>query len=299
MMTFRARILTKRTTFLTWLFIALSSSAYSQPLHWLVQKGKQEFLILGTVHVGSDTLYPLPERIEPYLRESDGLILEADLSKQRVVLPTANKGDFVVNLLSDSQLQQLETAAKTLGIPSSRLKQQPPWVVALTLQQVQFSQLGYEPALGVEKVLTQKAQVNKVPVFGLETMQFQIDLLGQQPDNGKQMLLDTLSEWPHAQSNANCLIQSWKSGDKDNLEQLLQTENMNEEFADQFIYSRNRQWVDTLLTKASFSEGKFLVAVGTLHLVGSDNMISLLEKQGFTVESLQISTKSGCEFMEP
>jgi uncharacterized protein YbaP (TraB family) len=273
--------------------------AHSQPLHWLAQKDKQEFLILGTVHVGSNELYPLPESIEPYLINSNGLILEADLSKNNVSFPTANNHEFVVNLLSDSQFQQLVTAAKALGIAPSRLEHQPPWVVALTLQQAQFSQLGYQPALGVEKILTQMARTNKVPVFGLETMQFQIDLLSQQSDSGKQMLLDTLNEWPDAKHNANCLIQSWKSGDRDNLEQLLLTENMNEEFADRFIYSRNKHWVDTLLSNESFTEGKFLVAVGTLHLVGVDNLLSLLKEQGFIVTPLQIPSKSDCKFNSP
>ncbi len=298
-MTSISSLLTKRTAILIWLFTALTSMAHSQPLHWLAQKDKQEFLILGTVHVGSDELYPLPDSIEPYLLNSNGLILEADLSKNNVSFPTANNHEFVVNLLSDSQFQQLVTAAKALGIAPSRLEHQPPWIVALTLQQAQFSQLGYQPALGVEKVLTHKAHINNVAVFGLETMQFQIDLLSQQSDNGKQMLLDTLNEWPDARHNANCLIQSWKSGDRDNLEQLLIAENMNGEFAERFIYSRNRQWVNTLISKESFAEGKFLLAVGTLHLVGTDNVLSLLKDEGFTINPLQSSSQSGCKFNSP
>ncbi|WP_373054829.1 TraB/GumN family protein [Vibrio salinus] len=43
--------------------------------------------------------------------------------------------------------------------------------------------------------------------------------------------------------------------------------------------------------------GKYLVAVGLLHLIGNDNLIELLKEQGFAVVQKGRQEKSGCRFL--
>jgi len=59
----------------------LVPTALAEPLVWKVTKDKTEFRILGSIHVGSDALYPLPNEIENAIANSQALIVEADLSQ--------------------------------------------------------------------------------------------------------------------------------------------------------------------------------------------------------------------------
>ena len=61
-----------------WSFHSLHAA--SDPLFWKAVKGDETIALLGTVHAGRKTFYPLPNAIEDSLRSSKALLLEIDLS---------------------------------------------------------------------------------------------------------------------------------------------------------------------------------------------------------------------------
>lgn len=98
------------------LALTFSLPAFSEPLVWQVSNGVTEFRITGSIHVGSQALYPLPKEIEHFLPTSKGLIIEADLTESsEVQYPIPRYTSEQV--LDKEQKAALEQIARTLNLP--------------------------------------------------------------------------------------------------------------------------------------------------------------------------------------
>ncbi|MDE1211496.1 TraB/GumN family protein [Vibrio aestuarianus] len=269
----------------------------AEPLYWQAKKGNQTLLIVGSIHVGDESMYPLPQAVTQFFESSDGLVVETDVRKIEGITypPTQHLSKDVLNT---QQLSQLVTVAKQLGLNAENLKDSPPWVTALQLQQAQWSLLGYVPDDGVDMRLMYKATINNKPIFSLEELQFQIDLLTNQPEDGKELLTSILDEWDNNEQVLHCLIESWTAGDQHKLIQFAELEQMSEEMVEAFITQRNNAWANKLGSDYFLpnKDGNYLVVVGTLHLVGKHNLIDLLTAKGFAVQQLSTSQTASCDF---
>ncbi|NOH85647.1 TraB/GumN family protein [Vibrio sp. 03-59-1] len=283
-------------TFLLGISFFISALAHAEPLYWSATKGDKELIILGSVHVGNASLYPLPSFILQYLKQSDGLIVETDTRKDHGIrYPSTTITSE--ELLSKKQQQKLKTIARQLEIAPDHLLQSPPWATALTIQAKQFKQLGYSSEYGIDNNLMIQATLSDKPVIGLESLQFQIDLITQLPNGGIELLASGLEEWDDGEDITHCLIKSWKAGDIENLQQLSEESEINHVISERFVFQRNHDWADKLDGDQLIQEkGRYLVVVGTLHLAGERNLISLLERKGFAIHQRSKSTPAGCEF---
>ncbi|WP_045370456.1 TraB/GumN family protein [Vibrio campbellii] len=273
-----------------------SYSVQAEPQHWLAKKGDMEYMIIGSVHVGDKTMYPLPKAVTQFLKNSDGLIIEADVrNTEGVTYPKTSL--LAKDVLDRTQRKHLAEIANDLGLQEAQLLNAPPWSAALTIQLMLVNKLGYASDQGVDMHLINLADKQQVPVLSLESVQFQLDLIAGQKDGGKEFLLSSIEEYDGGDKLVQCLIDSWKSGDGSTLEEASMSEQSSDEFNQAFLYDRNRDWAEKLdsgsvLPKKS---GQYTIVVGSLHLVGKDNLIDLLEERGFTVEPLGNTHKADCD----
>ncbi|HGP5314762.1 TPA: TraB/GumN family protein, partial [Vibrio cholerae O1] len=96
-----------------------------------------------------------------------------------------------------------------------------------------------------------------------------------------------------------CMIESWKKGDEKNLLQMLTLTGMSAELEAHMLTERNRDWAEKL-THPQFlpQQGKpYLVVVGTLHLIGKQSLLSILEQKGFSIQQLNQSQTASCSFL--
>ncbi|UUM29922.1 TraB/GumN family protein [Vibrio japonicus] len=277
--------------------LLLSSSLCAEPLFWSAEKGDLKYLILGSVHVGDESMFPLPQAIVDTLQASDGLILEADIRKnQNVAYPEQTLSSK--DVLSDTQIATLKNIASQLQINANELLSSPPWAAALLIQMKQIESFGYSSDTGVDLMLMYKATTRNIPVLSLETVQFQIDLLTGQQESGKELLISALDDFNDAEKATHCLIDSWKAGDLEKLNEFSGLTELSPEFEQAFIHQRNTDWVNKL-SKPSWlpnPEGSYVLVVGTLHLVGDRNVLVQLRKQGFKVTQQSNSKKANCQF---
>ena len=282
---------------LLFLTLAISTSSVAEPLYWQAQKGKLNYLILGSVHVGDESMYPLPQTITARLKSSDGLIMETDIRKtQGVSYPPVTL--LTKDVLSPAQQSELKGIANLLNMDQQQLMLSPPWATALALQMKQIEYLGYQAAYGIDTHLMYKATVQGIPVISLETLQFQIDLLTGQKEAGKELLVSAIEEFDHSEDATHCLIESWKAGDMSKLEEFASLTQMSPDFEKSFLIDRNLDWAEKLsnpkwLPKA---KGSYVIVVGTLHLLGEQSVLQLLKDEGFKVTQLSKSKASNCEF---
>ncbi|TKE98109.1 TraB/GumN family protein [Vibrio kanaloae] len=282
-------------TLLTLVFSA--KQAVAEPLYWQAKKDDLTFTILGSVHVGDESMYPLPSQVTDTLKESDGLIVETDIRKtEGVVYPTTTvtSGD----VLNEEQKQLLTSISKSLGMPTQQLLSSPPWAASLSIQMQQLKNLGYGSAGGVDATLAYKATIQDVPVISLEPLQFQIDLIAGQKDSGKEWLVTSIEEFDQTDRVVRCLIEGWKAGDITKLEDFAKLSEMPSELEKAFLTDRNVDWAKKLSANdwKLNSKGHYVLVVGTLHLIGDGNLLQLLEDKGFSVTQQSQSQQAQCQF---
>ncbi|BCG16878.1 GumN protein [Vibrio alginolyticus] len=253
-------------------------------------------MIIGSVHVGDKTMYPLPRTVIQHLSQSAGLIIEADVrNSEGLVYPQTTI--LSKDVLDRAQRRHLIEIAQDLGLPETQLLNSPPWMAAFTIQLALVNKLGYVSDKGVDMHLIGLADKKQIPVIPLESVQFQIDLIAGQSEGGKEMLLSSIEEYDGGEELVQCLIESWKSGDGSMLVEASLTDHTTEEFNQAFLYERNRDWAKKLDTGSVLPQqsGRYTVVVGGLHLVGKDNLIELLKNRGFNIKPLGKTRQANCD----
>jgi len=271
----------------------ISHTLAAEPLYWSATKAEQTLLIIGSIHVGDPSMYPLPNKIESFLATSDGLISEIDLTQAASpVLPAAKLSSAQV--LSRRQTDKLSAIFQQYQMPTEALLASPPWLTALSLQMKQLSSLGYSSDWGVDQVLTHQATRLGKPIYPLESVDFQLQLLNALPENGAQILRELIEQWDEADEIFHCQIESWKKGDKTKLLSLLDSDEYDQQMIASLLSNRNKDWAKKLNGQLLPPSGRYLMVVGALHLIGEDNLPALLENAGWHVKRLSAPGKAQC-----
>lgn len=284
----------KLQTFIMLTLITLSQSVLSEPLFWHAQKGDKQYLILGSIHMGTPDMHPLPEAIFHYLEDSDGLVTEIDISDDNYSWAATTPPLLTQDSLNKEQQQQLAIINQELGYPEGAFLTAPAWQTALTLQVSLFKRLGLQQDLGIDRVITDLAIQKNIPITGLESLEFQMDLFSKNPQVSKLLLTDTIDNWQQHQQISRCLPKAWLAGDKSMMIQISSESEIENLITEQFIYQRNQDWANKLNSISFLPDGRYLVVVGALHLVGQQNLLSRLSQKGFKVSQQSQSQQITC-----
>ncbi|MGZ8494739.1 MAG: TraB/GumN family protein [Candidatus Binatia bacterium] len=270
-------------------------SAQEKNFLWKAPGSENTVYILGSIHLlkrESATLKPIVHEV---FDKSKRLVLEIDLLKEgpdKFPQLLMQKG---VNLNGKMLPQQLspetyELAAKKageLGIDIKLLAPLKPWVVALTMVVMQLQKLGYDPSLGIDHQLAQRAKQENKPVSGLETADFQMDLFNDLTAPQQEMFLrQSLLEMDQLENAVDAMVGAWNSGDVARGERLfLASLRAYPELKDKVLDARNRRWIPQIeqLLKQNHD---VLVVVGTAHLVGKSGVIELLKDRGYKLQQM-------------
>src|SRR5690606_6766039 len=151
--------------------------------------------------------------------------------------------------------------------------------------QLQLMKMGLAPTSGIEHRFTTQAVADKKPIHGLETLREQLGMLAGLPDRQqREFLLYSIDDADRISEEIDDLLSAWRRGDSRALADLL-AEGF-EKYPDLYrplTTERNRRWlgqVEALLD----DQDDYLVVVGTLHLVGKDSLIELLQAKGHKIK---------------
>lgn len=286
------RKLMKGISIATLCLFGVHAYADSNPDFWLAEKADQKIWLLGSIHVGTQSMYPLPENIMHAWQQADQLILETDISDQnlswfsKALLPEGKKLDDV---LSTDDLTELKKIANKYQLSLPRFEQYQPWFVALSLQQEAIRQLGYQSDLGIDSYFLQEAKNKAKDVAFLETPEEQINFLANMGALQKDFLKATLTQIEQIENDLPRLIQAWETGNREQIEKLLEEDDSSPEltvFLEQkLLNQRNTNWVKQFIAS---KERHLFVVVGAMHLYRNEGLIMLLKKQGYQLTHLQL-----------
>ncbi len=274
--------------------LLLTANAWADPAVWRVSTSDDsELWLLGSVHYLREQDHPLPDVIEQLYARADALVMEIDLDDldpaliqtqfmMAALLPASSPLSSVV----DADVYRLaESTAGSLGLDIAALERVEPWLVALTLMDLGMTQLGYRSEQGLEQHLLLRAQRDRKPIYGLETIGDQISVFDGLSEAEQEALLEqTLSELDSAGQEMNELLNAWRDGSLATL-----TDKLSASFDDfprlyeALVIDRNNSWVPEL-ERIAAQPGRHLVVVGALHLVGEHNVVDLLRERGLDVQ---------------
>lgn len=263
---------------------------------WRVQSGGKSLYILGSVHMLPESAYPLDPAIEKAFDESEKIVFElnldsvANMSGAMSLLKrgTYENGRTLEKSISKETFGLVKEHLKESGIPLAMVSRFEPWMVAMLLTATDMRGSGYSDAHGIDMYFHDKARKTGKEVKGLETLDFQVDLFDNLPEDAQEAFLKQTLEMSSAgdQGMLDSMVAAWKVGDVAALEKIAGASMADTSALNQnLLQKRNHNWIPEI-EKFLGSNSKHLVIVGALHLVGESGVIELLRKKGYSVEQL-------------
>jgi uncharacterized protein YbaP (TraB family) len=267
---------------------------------WKVTGSQGVVYLFGTIHVGRPDFYPLAPIIETSFKEADTLITEADLNEPqdsnrllKMVLQkgTYPAGDSVENHIGQqtrAHLLPYVAATKELAASYARLK---PWFLTVSIAVIEAKRMGFDTNQGLDRHFADAAAEMHKPIGTLETTEFQLELMNSFSEELQdRLLLSALLDAEHKTELMDDMLQAWKSGNADAMEQAKlryvrdypQLKPVFEKMFDQRNDGMTQQIEQFLQTPKTY-----FVAVGAGHLSGERGILSQLRGKHYEIEQLQ------------
>ncbi len=297
-----------------WLMIpAASAEEGSRGVLYRAAKGAQTAYLLGSIHIGSEGMYPFGAEIAAAMEAADAFVFEcdtADASAQArlsALLPLP-ANETLADHIGEELFARVSAAYRALGLSTAALANTRPWAVVSTLAtystaaEMGMDNIARATELGVEtQVRAYLAGAGK-PALYLETIEEQIGVMDGFSDAlqryllmGECDLLDhpdaargmdaTVASWPEwwRAGDTSAFVNAYLSGYPD-AEYIAEST----EYHQSLVVARNRLMADRLRAMLEAEPERTLFAtVGLLHLVlPEESLVTMLRERGYTVERI-------------
>jgi uncharacterized protein YbaP (TraB family) len=256
---------------------------------WSMKGERNTVYLAGSVHALPQDQAGFSTQLEMAYEAADALVMEVDLDDLdplEAVEFITSRGtltgpETLADVLGAEKYRSVSELAASVGLPEFAIAKLEPWAAALMLTQVALMSTGYDPQLGIDMQLMNRARADRKPIEGLETIEDQLGIFdGRSTAEQVKFLVQAANDVPEMRDDLERLIRAWREGDLAAMERELQEERSHAPaLYDQLLGARNRAWmpkIEALLT----AEQDYLVVVGTLHFVGRDGLLQLLKRAG-------------------
>jgi uncharacterized protein len=289
--------------FLCTILIALGAHlAHAQapvPLLWKVSDADNSLYLLGSFHMLKTTDYPVAASVDAAFNDASQVVFE--LSPQEVNDPALGSKLAALGVLAGGKTLQQSVSAKTWRklqafsaknkVDLANFQNLKPWFVGLMLAVMGMQNNGFDPALGLDQQLMQRAVKEGKATQGLETGDMQIALFNNlSPKEQDQFLEEALDSGGRLKTEMQALHTAWRNADEKKLYQDVGLKMRRDypELYESINRGRNKAWLPKLeaLLKAN-QKDNVLVVVGALHLLGDDGVVKMLAAKGYKVERIK------------
>ena len=300
-------------TGLVWaLQASLAPLSHAQGLWWRLGQEEEKAFLGGSVHVGTTSMYPLPDAVMEAFARADVLVVEIDILDTSIFSVLGllfREGIYRDGTTLESHVDPrtwalLQQTLTRFELPELMFRWQKPWFAALNLSMLAFQKAGYREELGVDHHFLQAAAASGKPVVELETVEQQLQLFSRLSAADQEMFLhQTLLELDQGARYLDEIIGAWIASDAEALRQLI-LQQFEEDSPESrrlhqlFIVERNHAMSRAI--QALIGDGLTpFVVVGAGHLVGAQGLVDLLRDAGYRVRPLTASQSSAAEAVSP
>jgi uncharacterized protein YbaP (TraB family) len=282
-------------------FVIAQHSLHAQPetppgFLWQVEINGSEFTLAGSIHAGKTELYPLPKGYLEEYKKSDFIILEIKddfESIQEQIFAYAEKdrleeNQFLDNYLSVESKTTLAALFKGEEETLQRLYGYEGWLLNMSIMGMLPKFIDYEPKLAVDRYFHDFATEDKKPIYGLDDIETQIGIFEFEVPHEEQVkiLESSLKTGKMRAKSEQPLFDAYFNQERDAFKKAFLTP-MNFEnpqvkaMYDRVFAARNKAWIQKLIELANTEKGQYFMLVGCGHYFGPENVLELLEKEGF------------------
>ncbi|MDO4695910.1 MAG: TraB/GumN family protein [Neisseria sp.] len=290
-----------------------AGAGHAEALLWSISKnGEPAGYLAGTLHAGKDER--LPEGLQTAVGDSRTLVVETlSVDPEYYQQRPEKMPEFLAAIVAEKSLAEglgrekaerlhqllaespLTAAMAPLFAPDNRIGL---WFAALMTGYTGLPQ-DYLGAYGADGLLLKRAKRAGKAVYGLEDDVQTMRLLSALPDSAAVAMIDfALEHREKISANGKKMVEAYGRGDAAALWQIYLDGWQDDllmppseraavrHFIDRILLAqRNRNWLPEINRR--LAEGRPLIAVGALHLLGSDGLVRLLREQGWTLEPVK------------
>jgi uncharacterized protein len=293
-------------------YAAIEAAASAMPfglgkLFRLSRAGTEPSYVFATLHLSDPRITSFSPRLRAALTDSKivalesvetGAVLRQAIMKDRAVWRhaiVAEENQRADRLLDKADFAQLEALAARKGVAQSATHKFKPSVLALMLDlpSCAMGLPGAKPY--VDELVADIAREKKIETVGLETIIEQIEVLDGLPhETERDLLIAILRQADRGEDVIETLVARYAEGDiGGSLAWLRSAEpipgvahaQIPPAFLDRLITLRTQRMRDRALPL--LKRGAGFIAVGAAHLPGKEGLLSLFEKDGYEVETIE------------
>lgn len=253
---------------------------------------KKPSYIYGTFHIICQTEMFGMDKLNELIGQSEQLLMEIDLDdpavmQSMVASASMPDGKSLKDYLTPDQYAKVDEMFKNyVGVSVDLLNKYRPMMISVAFTSSP-KVIGCQPPGSYDLSFMQTAVAKKIPVEGLETVALQLEKLDKKTfdDQAKELYEMALNPQKSIGEMQN-IIRVYKTQNSEILYQTITGNFGGAEFEKGLLEERNTDWIPKI-EKAIDEKGTF-IAVGAGHLGGEKGVLSLLKKQGYTIESIKL-----------
>jgi len=247
--------------------------------------------LFGTVHLARPEIIRAAGPAFEEIREVHAAGFEIGEPEQAIeaiargyMLFPRNGADRLSALMGEKDFKRMLALFKNTPMQNLPFDMIRPWAVAAMIQEI-----GEPEGSVLDEQLKQTATALGKPVFGLETTEEQMQVLGGLPQDVQlRILKDAIDEYDNIAREKKRLLAAYIAGDARAImasEEEMATDSKDRELDEmlrrRLLTDRNHRMEKRLLPHLQGQS--VLLSVGALHLMGQEGLLHLLELDGYAV----------------
>ena len=269
-------------------------------LMWKATSPTTTVYLVGSIHVGDSSMYPLPSEVEAAFAAAKVLTVEINIKNvdQSKALGLVRQygmygaDDSLTKHLSKETIAALEDYCTKHGVPRAGIEQLKPWVVAVTIAAMAWQQAGEDPSLGIDMHFLNESKPPQ-RVDELETMESQLSIFATATEEEQQGMLVTILKMGDKTKEMIRQVQAaYVSGDPDALQKIMdeQSDMGSKSLTKKLLDDRNAI-MSTKIEEYLKGKDPVFVVVGAAHIIGNKGVAKQLRDKGYKVEQVTLEAK--------
>jgi uncharacterized protein YbaP (TraB family) len=269
-------------------------------LMWKATSPSATVYLVGSIHVGDSSMYPLPKEVESAFATAKVLAVEINIKNadQAKMIGLVQKygvytdDDVLAKHLSKETQAALDEYCTRHNVPRMGMEKLKPWLVAISIAQMAWQQAGEDPSLGIDMHFLDESKPPQ-RIDELETIESQFSIFAEATEEEQQsMLASILKQGDKMKDLITRMQTAYTSGDPGSLEKIMQEQNDvgSKSLEKKFVDDRNVAMTGKM---EEYLKGKdpVFVVVGAAHIIGDKGIAKQLRDKGYKVEQVTLEAK--------